>query len=219
MWCDCKKCPWSKNDCRPGAIKFIFLSCFRSKDLLQVAQASLNVKASLSLSTFVFYYTIVSTWLCDKLRWLILSKLTEKHVIKHIAHCHWDPLREGHYLFAKLCFEMNRCEVWRIIHRIFTYLNEFTVVSTLVGQIQFLILINLFYNFDKCVSQYCTSHIEYSHIWMSYTFCPRIDLEGGWCLGAQWLQLLSRPHIVHTSLNSMMRTISNSFYCCNQYGW
>ena len=72
MWCDCKKCPWSKNDCRPGAIKFIFLSCFRSKDLLQVAQASLNVKVSLSLSTFVFYYTIAPTWLCDKLRWLIL---------------------------------------------------------------------------------------------------------------------------------------------------
>ena len=50
---------------------------------------------------------------------------------------------------------------------------------------------------------------------MSYTFCPRIDLEGGWCLGAQWLQLLSRPHIVHTSLNSTMKTISISFIVIN----
>ena len=53
-----KKCPWSKNDCRPGAIKFIFLSHFHGQDLVQVTKDSLNVKTSLSLSMLSFI-----TWL------------------------------------------------------------------------------------------------------------------------------------------------------------
>ena len=78
-----------------------FLSCFRSKDLLQVAEVSLNIKAS--DSTFVFYYRFHQDENAMADPGKNLQK-RPKHVMKLFVKfqlCNF-PSRERQYLFANV---------------------------------------------------------------------------------------------------------------------
>ena len=72
---------------------------------------------------------------------------------------------------------MNRCEVWRITHRIFTYLNEFTVVSTLGWP-------NKILNFDKSIWQFwqmCFTILHITH--RIFTYLNEFVLVSTWRVG------------------------------------
>ena len=126
---------------------------------------------------------------------------------------------------------MNRCEVWRIIHRIFTYLNEFALVSTLGWP-------NTILNFDKSILQFwqmCFTILHITH--RIFTYLNEFVLVSTWRVGKCnfksilqfWHIYLTIWYIEHSHiwmsytflssyrLGGWVNTIINLFYNFDKY--
>ena len=94
-----------------------------------MAEALLNVKTSLSLSTFVFLFHYCVKMILRQFTMIDPVKTCKKP--RALCKFSYRSIQQRAKLVCKTTlYQISGCEVWPITHRIFTYLNEFVLVST-----------------------------------------------------------------------------------------